>query len=133
MPAISDTPPNAPQAKNVFGEPLQLCCGELETGFYRDGYCRTGPADAGRHVVCAKVTEAFLRFSASRGNDLMTPRPDADFPGLEYGDRWCLCAMRWKEAYEAGVAPPVFLAATAEAALEIIPFAMLKEHAHDLN
>ncbi|WP_434547893.1 DUF2237 family protein [Salinisphaera dokdonensis] len=125
---MTDTP-----ARNVLGEPLAGCCDAPLTGFYRDGYCRTGTADIGRHVVCAVVTDDFLEFSASRGNDLATPHPEFDFPGLKAGDRWCLCADRWAEAHEAGVAPRVALTATDEAALEIIDMADLKAHAIDLS
>ena len=125
---MTDTP-----ARNVLGEPLAGCCNAPLTGFYRDGFCRTGTADIGRHVVCAVVTDDFLEFSASRGNDLSTPHPAFDFPGLKAGDRWCLCADRWAEANAAGVAPRVALTATAEAALEIIDMADLKAHAIDLS
>jgi uncharacterized protein (DUF2237 family) len=99
------------------------------TGFFRDGCCRTGDEDAGSHTVCAEMTAAFLAFSASRGNDLVTPRPAWGFPGLKPGDRWCLCALRWREAYEAGCAPPVILRATHQRALEVIPLAHLQQHA----
>ena len=91
---------------NVLGTSLEPCCGKYRTGFFRDGYCRTNSQDLGRHVICARVTQDFLDFSFARGNDLMTPRPDYDFPGLKEGDSWCLCVLRWKEAYEAGKAPP---------------------------
>jgi uncharacterized protein (DUF2237 family) len=114
--------------KNVLGGELALCGLSPKTGFYRDGYCRTGAHDAGRHVVAAMVTEEFLAFTKSRGNDLSTPRPEYDFPGLKPGDRWCLCALRWKEAEEAGAAPPVDLAATHEKALEFIPLETLKRY-----
>ncbi|KEZ78760.1 DUF2237 family protein [Salinisphaera hydrothermalis] len=120
-------------ARSVLGEPLRGCCSAPITGFYRDGFCHTGPEDAGRHVVCAVMTDAFLAFSASRGNDLSTPRPEFDFPGLDAGDRWCLCAARWVEAFEAGTAPRVVLTATHEAALEIVSLADLKSHAIDLS
>lgn len=100
---------------NVLGGPLQACPSRHSTGFYRDGYCNTGADDRGVHVVCARVTDAFLAFSRSQGNDLVTPR--GGFAGLQDGDGWCLCASRWQEAYEAGVAPPVVLEATHEAAL----------------
>ncbi|WP_353222760.1 DUF2237 family protein [Salinisphaera hydrothermalis] len=123
----------ASTARNVLGEPLLGCCSAPITGFYRDGFCHTGPEDAGRHVVCAVMTDAFLAFSASRGNDLSTPRPEFDFPGLDAGDRWCLCAARWVEAFEAGAAPRVVLTATHEAALEIVSLADLKSHAIDLS
>ena len=126
---------NAPRsvARNVLGEPLIGCCDAPVTGFYRDGFCHTGPEDLGRHVVCAVMTTDFLEFSAARGNDLATPRPAFDFPGLGAGDRWCLCAARWAEAFEAGVAPRVALTATHEAALEIVALADLKAHAIDLS
>lgn len=100
------------------------------TGFYRDGKCRTGPGDTGSHVVCAIMTQEFLDFTRSRGNDLSTPMPYFNFPGLKAGDRWCLCASRWKEAYKAGMAPPVVLEATHEKVLEFVDFAALLEHKH---
>ncbi len=115
--------------KNVLGGELMPCGTSPMTGFYRDGYCRTGAHDTGRHVVAAMVTEEFLTFTKSRGNDLMTPRPEYDFPGLKPGDRWCLCALRWKEAEEAGAAPPVDLAATHENALEFISLEILRRYA----
>ena len=115
--------------KSVTGAPLQLCCTQPKTGFYRDGYCCTGPEDHGRHVVCAQVSEAFLAFSRSRGNDLITPRPEYSFPGLKPGDRGCLCASRWAEALRAGCAPPVVLSACAEAALKFVTLEELREHA----
>ena len=121
------------QAKNVLGDTLVGCCTAPITGFYRDGFCHTGPEDAGVHVVCAVVTDAFLQFSAARGNDLATPRPAFGFPGLSEGDRWCLCAARWAEALAAGVAPRVVLTATHEAALEHVALADLKAHAIDLS
>jgi uncharacterized protein (DUF2237 family) len=120
-------------AKNVFGEPLADCGRDPLTGFYRDGCCNTGYDDVGIHVVCAQVTREFLAFSRARGNDLSTPAPEIGFPGLEPGDRWCLCAGRWKEAYDAGVAPPVVLAATHEETLAIVPLEILKQHALDLS
>jgi uncharacterized protein len=120
-------------AKNVFGDTLELCCTSPVTGFYRTGTCETGPMDAGTHVVCAQVTEEFLLFSRSRGNDLVTPAPEQGFPGLKPGDRWCLCATRWREALEAGVAPPVILVATHEAALKYVSLSDLKKHALDLS
>ena len=118
---------------NVLGEPLQSCCTDPMTGFYRSGSCETGPQDFGAHVVCAEVNAEFLAFSKSRGNDLSTPQPDFGFPGLKPGDRWCLCAARWVEAQEAGMAPPVKLTATHERVLEFISFEVLKQHALDLN
>ena len=117
---------------NVLGEALTPCSVEPMTGFYRDGCCATGPEDLGRHVVCAEVTAAFLDYSRSRGNDLATPRFEYGFPGLKPGDRWCLCAARWQEALTAGVAPPVLLASTHQAALEICDLADLKKYARDL-
>jgi uncharacterized protein (DUF2237 family) len=114
--------------KNVLGTSLIGCCTDPMTGYYRDGICRTGPTDTGRHVVCAIMTDEFLTFTKSRGNDLSTPRPEYQFPGLRAGDGWCLCALRWKEAYAAGVAPPVKLEATHQRALEYVPFEALLEH-----
>ena len=103
---------------NVVGTQLAKCCEDPPTGFYRDGRCVTGPSDVGTHVVCSVVTKEFLDFTGSRGNDLVTPRPESKFPGLKPGDKWCLCALRWREALEAGVAPPVVLSATSDAALK---------------
>jgi uncharacterized protein len=114
-------------ARNVLGSPLAPCPSRLRTGFHRDGYCNTGPDDVGVHVVCAEVTEDFLRFTRERGNDLSTPR--GEFPGLTPGDAWCLCASRYQEAAEAGVAPNVYLASTDEAALRTLPKATLDAHA----
>ncbi|MEM1112980.1 MAG: DUF2237 domain-containing protein [Pseudomonadota bacterium] len=114
---------------NVLGQPLEACCHAPKTGFYRDGYCRTGDRDLGRHVVCAEVTAAFLAFTREQGNDLSTPRPEFDFPGLKPGDRWCLCAMRWREAHEAGMAPKVILDACHAAALEVVPLDVLEQYA----
>src|ERR1700741_2366263 len=99
-------------ARNVLGEPLAECCSKPLTGFYRDGSCNTGPEDVGMHTVCASVDAAFLVFSKAAGNDLSTPVPDFGFPGLKPGDRWCLCAARWREAFEAGMAPRVILKST---------------------
>ena len=117
------------RGKNVLGGPLADCSRDPLTGFYRDGCCRTGSGDVGLHVVCARVTAEFLTFSAARGNDLMTPRPDFDFPGLKPGDSWCLCALRWKEALEAGCAPEVVLEATHVSALEYVDLEDLQQHA----
>lgn len=114
-------------AKNVYGRPLQLCCGT--GGFTREGFCYVPPGDVGNHSVCAVVDEAFLAFSTRMGNDLTTARPEFAFAGLAPGDRWCLCAARWMQAYEAGVAPKVNLAATHEKALDIIPLALLELYA----
>ena len=116
-------------ARNVLGGPLIACSTEPLTGFYRDGCCATGPEDQGSHTVCAVVTEEFLSFSKSRGNDLTTPRPQWGFPGLKPGDQWCLCAARWREAYEAGRAPKVRLDATHERALDLIDRGALEAHA----
>jgi len=120
-------------ALNVLGEPLAPCSVRPMTGFYRDGCCNTGYDDVGIHTVCARMTREFLEFSKSRGNDLTTPVPEFGFPGLKPGDQWCLCAGRWKEALDAGVAPPVILAATHEETLAIVPLAELKRHALDLS
>jgi uncharacterized protein (DUF2237 family) len=117
------------EAKNVLGEPLVSCCTSPMTGFYRDGFCRTGGQDFGVHVICAQVTPAFLEFTKLRGNDLSTPAPHFNFPGLKSGDRWCLCAARWQEALEIGVAPPVILEATHARALEVVSLEDLKKHA----
>lgn len=119
---------NPPSSRNVYGGPLQSCSRDPLTGFFRDGCCNTGPQDAGLHVVCAIMTEAFLRYSLNRGNDLSTPRPEFDFAGLQDGDRWCLCAARWLEACEAGCAPKVDLNACHQAALAVIPLRLLQEH-----
>ena len=116
-------------AKNVLGSELQPCCTDPVTGFYRDGICRTGADDVGLHVICAQVTQEFLEFSREQGNDLLTPRPEFLFPGLQPGDCWCICAARWQEALEAGVAPPVKLEGTHISALEFVALADLKSHA----
>ena len=121
------------EGRNVLGGPLVACSTRQLTGFYRDGCCNTGYEDTGIHVICAQMTAEFLAFSKRAGNDLSTPAPAFGFPGLKPGDRWCLCAGRWKEAYDAGVAPPVVLAATHEEALAIVPLAALKAHALDLS
>ena len=114
--------------KNVLGEELQICGMDPVTGFFRNGYCQTGPQDRGVHVVCAIVTDDFLNYSREQGNDLISPRPEFDFPGLKEGDQWCLCAARWFEAFEAGHAPPVRLEATHERANDIIPLEVLKKY-----
>lgn len=114
---------------NVLGTPLAACCHAPRTGFYRDGYCRTEKRDQGRHVICAQVTDAFLAYSREQGNDLVTPRPEFDFPGLRAGDRWCLCALRWLEAHEAGVAPGVILEACDASALAFVPLEVLRSYA----
>jgi uncharacterized protein (DUF2237 family) len=117
------------QAKNVLGTPLVPCSYDPLTGYYRDGCCNTDEHDHGSHVVCARVTQAFLAFSRQRGNDLSTPRPEYRFKGLKPGDRWCLCALRWKEALDAGAAPPVVLAACHERALAFVTLPELQAHA----
>jgi uncharacterized protein (DUF2237 family) len=119
------------RGKNVLGEALESCCESPMTGFFRTGCCETGPGDDGLHVVCAQMTREFLRFSKSAGNDLSTPMPEFEFPGLKPGDRWCLCAARWKEAFDAGMAPPVVLAATHMSALEFVSLEELQAHAVD--
>jgi uncharacterized protein (DUF2237 family) len=118
-------------ARNVLGEDLQPCSFDPVTGYFRDGCCNTGSGDLGVHTVCAVVTEEFLTFSMASGNDLSTPHPELGFAGLKPGDRWCLCAPRWQEAYEAGLAPPVILAATHELTLEWCDRAALLDHAAD--
>ena len=119
--------------KNVLGGPLALCSDNPVTGFFRTGCCHTGPQDAGVHTVCVVMTKEFLAFSKAAGNDLSTPRKEFGFAGLKPGDRWCLCAARWKEALEAGKAPKLVLAATHEATLAIVPLETLKKFAVDLN
>jgi uncharacterized protein (DUF2237 family) len=114
---------------NVLGGELQACCQNPLTGFYRDGYCRTGPDDHGLHTVCIKVTDEFLEFSQLKGNDLTTPRPEYAFPGLVEGDCWCLCVRRWHEAFVAGCAPAVVLEACHISALEFVDLESLKMHA----
>jgi len=116
-------------AKNVLGTELTSCSPDPLPGFYRDGCCNTGSQDRGLHVVCAVVTEDFLAFSKARGNDLSTPRPEYRFPGLKGGDQWCLCALRWQEAFNAGVAPGVKLEATHEKALSVLELEDLLAHA----
>ena len=116
---------------NVLGTELEPCSDDPLTGFYRDGCCRTGADDAGLHVVCARMTAEFLDFARTRGNDLITPRPEFLFPGLLPGDQWCLCAARWQEALDAGVAPPVVLESTHISALEFVQLDDLMRHAAD--
>jgi uncharacterized protein len=116
------------KAKNILGGELQSCCTDPMTGFFRDGYCHTNHMDQGTHVVGAIVTDAFLEFTKLRGNDLTTPRPEFQFPGLKAGDGWCLCALRWKEAYYAGVAPPIKPGSTHEKALEFIQREALEKY-----
>ena len=118
---------------NVLGTELELCCLNPITGFFRDGNCATGPQDVGIHTVCVIVDEAFLEYSYSVGNDLSTPMPEFGFPGLKPGDKWCLCAARWKQAYEAGNAPKVYLRATHARTLEIVELDILKKFSRDLS
>ncbi len=118
---------------NIFGEPLELCCINPITGFFRDGYCQTIEQDSSLHTVCAQLTDEFLQFSLSKGNDLITPQPDLDFPGLKAGNRWCLCAFRWLEAWADNKAPGVLLRSTHIKTLEVIPLEVLKPFAIDLN
>ncbi len=117
------------QQQNVLGEPLAPCSTDPTTGFLRDGHCRHLARDPGRHEVCAVVTEEFLQYSKAQGNDLITPRPELNFPGLDPGDQWCLCVPRWLEAHRADVAPPVVLEATHQAVLEDIDRDLLEEYA----
>ena len=119
--------------RNVLGGPLGVCSEAPVTGFFRTGCCDTSPEDIGRHTVCIVATEEFLAFSKARGNDLSTPRPEYDFPGVQPGQRWCLCAARWREALQAGKAPQVVLNATNEATLDIVSLEDLKRHAVDLH
>lgn len=115
--------------KNLLGGKLENCSNDPLTGFHRTGKCQTGPQDRGCHAICVMVTEKFLEFSKAAGNDLSTPAPQYHFPGLKEGDRWCLCALRWKEAYESGAAPMIVLEATSEAALKPISRSVLEEFA----
>lgn len=117
--------------KNVLGTTLRPCCYLPMTGFYRSGYCATGPEDVGIHTVCIEATAEFLEFSQRVGNDLSTPIPEYDFPGLQPGDRWCLCAPRWVEAYQSGMAPRLVLEATHEKTLELVPLEILKQYGVD--
>jgi uncharacterized protein len=120
------------EQRNVFGEPIEVCSLKPTTGFFRTGCCETGPEDVGVHTVCVEVTAEFLAFSKAGGNDLSTARPELGFPGLNPGDRWCLCAARWQEALDAGAAPRVVLTSTHEASLEVVRLADLKRYALDL-
>ena len=120
-----------PKPKNVLGTELKVCCMKPLTGFYRDGFCKTGADDRGSHTICVRVTSEFLAFSKSRGNDLSTPRPEFQFPGLVEGDKWCLVAMRWQEALEANHAPDVVLEATHENALQYVSLEDLRKYQID--
>jgi hypothetical protein len=125
--------PAADPSLNVFDEALESCSDNPMTGFFRDGCCNTSDDDVGSHTVCVQVTSEFLEFSRFRGNDLSTPRPEFGFAGLKPGDHWCLCAARWKEAQEAGMAPRVYLRCTHKRALEIVPLHVMRRYAADLN
>ena len=129
MPQPPSPKPMNPTALNVLGQTLMACSYAPLTGYFRDGCCNTREDDTGSHVVCARMTTEFLEFSLSRGNDLITPRPEYRFPGLKAGDRWCLCALRWKQALDAGLAPPVFLEATHIRALDFVTLEQLQSHA----
>lgn len=119
--------------KNVLGGELESCCTSPMTGYYRDGHCRTDDSDRGSHTVCVRMTEEFLAFSKRTGNDLSTPHPEFGFPGLKPGDKWCVCVSRWEDAFIAGVAPRIVLAATHERALDVVDLDELKAFALDLN
>ena len=120
---------NEDENVNVFGEPLKECGCKPMTGFYRTGKCSTGPDDVGQHTVCIEATREFLQFSLQKGNDLSTPNPQYGFAGLKPGDKWCLCALRWVEAYDAGKAPLVYLEATHRRALDVIKLEDMEKHA----
>ncbi|EED33998.1 conserved hypothetical protein [gamma proteobacterium NOR5-3] len=124
---------NMAESLNVFGEPLEPCSHDPLTGFFRDGCCNTSKLDGGSHTVCVELTQEFLEFSRSRGNDLMTPVPEYGFPGLKAGNRWCLCASRWLEAHQQGTAPRVYLQRTHQRALDIVPMDILRGHALDVS
>jgi uncharacterized protein len=124
--------PEPAAERNVLGGPLQPCGTDPMTGFYRDGNCTSGPDDLGRHTVCTVVSEDFLQMQKDLGNDLSTPRPEYGFPGLKPGDRWCVVAVRWMQAYQAGAAAGVVLAATNERALEVVPIEALRQYAVDV-
>lgn len=118
--------PEKMNALNIYGEPLASCCTDPMTGFYRNGYCQTGKDDYGTHIACAVVTDKFLAYSKTQGNDLITPNPDFHFPGLKAGDKWCLCITRWLEAVKEGVAPPLDLSATHQNALQYCSLELLE-------
>ena len=119
--------------ENVFGEEIESCCQNPITGFFRDGFCHTDERDEGVHTICVSMTEDFLEFSKSRGNDLSTPRPEFNFPGVKEGDSWCLCAERWAEAYELNKAPKLYINKTNIRTLDIVPLELLKKFALDVN
>lgn len=116
--------------KNVYGDPLEECCRNPVTGYFRNGYCSTGPTDHGRHIICSTMTNEFLEFTKTRGNDLSTPHPQFNFPGLKHGDCWCLCSLRWKEALDNGVAPPVNLRATHRNMLQYVSLEVLQQYSN---
>ena len=118
---------------NVFGQPLLSCCYDPLTGFFRDGFCNTNQQDSGTHIICALMTDSFLVFSRDKGNDLITPVPEFNFPGLVKGDYWCICVLRWIEAYENQMAPRIKLASTNKLALDYVDLELLKEFAIDVN
>ena len=118
---------------NIFDEPIDECCSNPITGYFRDGFCHTDKMDRGLHIVCSLMTQGFLDFSRTKGNDLSTPRPEFNFPGLKEGDSWCVCAERWKEAHEQGFAPKVYLRKTNKKTLKIIDIEILKKYSVDLN
>lgn len=126
--AISASDGDQTGPKNVLGQELDICSTDPMTGYFRQGRCETGPSDYGTHTVCAKVTKEFLEYTRQQGNDLVTPRPEYNFPGLTPGNGWCLCASRWREAMQAGVAPPVVLGATHEKTLQYVDMASLQRH-----
>lgn len=121
------------ESLNVFGETLEPCSTDPMTGFFRDGCCNTSQEDMGIHTVCVHLTDEFLAFSKQQGNDLITPRPEFDFPGLQSGDRWCLCATRWLQAYKAGKAPKVYMRSTHFRTMEVVDIKILKDFALDLQ
>ena len=124
--------PEPADERNVLGGPLEPCGTDPVTGFYRDGHCTSGPDDLGLHTVCAVVSADFLRMQRELGNDLSTPVPEYGFPGLKPGDRWCVVAVRWLQAYDAGAAAPVVLSATSERALDVVPLEVLQAHSVDV-
>lgn len=128
--SITETKTMQETPKNIIGTELQSCCFEPKTGFYRDGFCKTGADDYGTHVVCAIMTEEFLTFTKTNGNDLSTPKPEWSFPGLKAGDKWCLCILRWLDAEKAGKAPKIVLASTHEKALEYTSLELLRAHSN---
>ncbi len=121
------------ESLNVYGEPLETCSNDPVTGFFRDGCCNTSQDDMGIHTVCVQLDDTFLEFSKRSGNDLTTPRPEFDFPGLQAGNRWCLCATRWLQAYKAGMAPKLYMRSTHFRTMEVVDIKILKAYALDLQ